>query len=258
VTRFDRLEFDPLEPTPAAWTPEAAPEHDERHWMKCADDERRQGHFENALRNYSRALELNRTLTGGWVGQVQMLVALGEYVEAELWARKALELFRNNGDLIAGRAHALARLGNVTDALPLSDLSFKQEGLGAYRWLVRGEIMVLRRESVDAHCFDKAVQLDPDWLVLIEIAQIYRHHRRPAKALPPARKAVERAPTSAYCWYVQGLCERDMGIYAAAKRSFAQCLDVSPAYVEAKRALEALEAEKSSLTGRLKRLFRMR
>ena len=33
------------------------------------------------------------SLVAGWLGQVQMLVFLGEYPEAELWARKALELF---------------------------------------------------------------------------------------------------------------------------------------------------------------------
>src|SRR5438477_1751984 len=68
--------------------------HDSKHWMHSADRSRRSGLFEEALRFYSRAVELDRALVGGWVGQVQMLIALAEYKEAELWARKALELFR--------------------------------------------------------------------------------------------------------------------------------------------------------------------
>jgi len=37
-----------------------------------------------------------------------MLIALEEYSEAELWARKALELFRNQVDLQAARARRCA------------------------------------------------------------------------------------------------------------------------------------------------------
>ena len=72
--------------------------------MKRADLSRRAGQYENALTFYSRALELDRSVVGGWVGQVQMLVQLGEYPEADLWGRKALELFPNNGEAMAGRA----------------------------------------------------------------------------------------------------------------------------------------------------------
>ena len=48
-------------------------------------------------------------LVAGWVGQVQMLVQLQEYPEADLWSRKGLELFPNNGELLAGRAQAFCR-----------------------------------------------------------------------------------------------------------------------------------------------------
>ena len=58
--------------------------------MNKADQSRRAGLYENALKFYSRALELDRSLVAGWVGQVQMLVQLEEYPEAELWSRKGL------------------------------------------------------------------------------------------------------------------------------------------------------------------------
>jgi hypothetical protein len=43
---------------------------------------------------------------------VQMLVMLGEHREARLWADKALELFSNNGELLAAKAQACARLSD--------------------------------------------------------------------------------------------------------------------------------------------------
>ena len=92
----------------------------------------------------------------GWVGQVQMLVQLEEYPEAELWSRKGLELFPTNGELMAGRAQAFCRMGDMKQAHALCDGSLQQPGQSAYRWLVRGEIMVAARQNMDRYCFDKA------------------------------------------------------------------------------------------------------
>ena len=114
-------------------------------WLEQAVEERRCGHYENSLRLYSRALEDDKSQVDGWLGQVQMLIQLDETVEAELWSRKALELFPGNGDLFAGRAQALGRLGEMAQAISLSDGSLKQPGESAYRWQVRGELIVWRQ-----------------------------------------------------------------------------------------------------------------
>jgi hypothetical protein len=76
VPRFDRLEFDQPPERSSVSPPKASePDRDEHYWLRLADQDRRQGLFENALRFYSRALELARSLVGAWVGQVQMLIA---------------------------------------------------------------------------------------------------------------------------------------------------------------------------------------
>src|SRR5262249_24557570 len=149
--------------------PIAEPEGDEQAWLRKADAQRRCGHYDNALRYYSRSLELDKSIIAGWLGQVQMLVLLGEYPQAELWARKALELFKGQGDLMAARAQALNRIGDRKQAVELSDAALKQEGQSSYRWMVRGELLIPGRDDLDRHCFDKAVQLDGDWLVPLEI-----------------------------------------------------------------------------------------
>ena len=92
--------------------------------MAKADDHRRRGLYENSLRYYSRALELDKSIPAAWVGQVQMLILLGEFTEAELWARKSLELFKGHGDLMAGRAQALARMGDRRQRMELADAAF--------------------------------------------------------------------------------------------------------------------------------------
>ena len=158
LPRFDRLEFEQPHEERAHASIDGAQESDEKQWLRKADDQRRRGLYENALRYYSRALELDRSLLDGWLGQVQMLILMGEDTEAELWARKSLELFRAQGDLLAGRAQALLRMGDRKQALELCDAALKQEGQSAYRWTVRGELMVTgrSRDEIDRHCFDKA------------------------------------------------------------------------------------------------------
>jgi tetratricopeptide (TPR) repeat protein len=256
LPRFDRLEFDPQ---PGECSDDQRPvdelKTDGAQWLRRADAERRHGLYENALRYYSRALELDKSLLTGWLGQVQMLIQLGEDSEAELWARKALELFRGQGDLLAGRAQALARIGDQKQALELCDGALKQEGSSAYRWIVRGELMVSGRQEVDRHCFDKAVQADPDWLVPLEIALVYLQYDAPSKGQLRARQAVEKAPQSVYCWFIQGRCEQELGLNPQAERSFRRCLELAPRHVEATRRLDELAHAPWSLTRGIRRLF---
>jgi tetratricopeptide (TPR) repeat protein len=241
VPRFDRLEFDqPPERSSVPSSKASDPDRDEHYWLRLADEDRRQGLYENALRFCSRALELDRSLVRAWVGQVQMLIALGEYPEAELWSRKALELFRNHGDLLAGRAQASCRLGDRKQAQMLCDAALTQPEPSAYRWIVRGELLVASKDRVDRHCFDKAVQLEHDWLVPLEIAQIYRHYRVPSKALSRVRQALEQAPDNAYCWFVRSQCEEELGLTAPALTSLKRCLELVPGHVEAQRRRQAL------------------
>jgi tetratricopeptide (TPR) repeat protein len=259
LARFDRLEFDqePEGGLPAVDPLANMPEQnqDQVAWMRKADEHRRRGLHENSLRYYSRALELDKSLVAGWLGQVQMLVLLGEYPEAELWARKSLELFKNHGDLMASRAQALARIGDRTQAMELADAALRQEGNSAYRWMVRGELLVMSRDEVDRHCFDKAVVLERDWLVPCESALIYLHYEQASKGLLRARQAVEMSPQSFYAWFVQGECEQALGFDRQAETSFRRVLELSPRHVDANRKLGDLANQGWSLKKGLRRLI---
>lgn len=252
MARFDKLEFGGQE-AEASVVP--ALKHDEPDWSREADLQRRCGQYENALRFYSRALENDRLLVKCWLGQVQMLVLLDEWPEAELWSKKALELFPSNADLFAAQAQAVCRQGNVSRAVELSDGSLKQSGSSSYRWLVRGEIMLARKHDTDRHCFDKAQQLDADWLVPLESALVYLHYRQPSKALVRAQRAVEKAPDQYYAWYVQGTCQMRLEHAQPARQSFERCLELSPRHVEAQARLAELNNRGWSPARLLRRLF---
>ncbi len=256
MARFDKLEFGVSRETPGDLTAPRRSNLDASHWMKQADENRRTGHYENALKYYSRALEDDKSLVDGWVGQVQMLVIMEEYKEAELWSRKALELFPANGELLAGRAQAYCRMANLKQAHALCDSATRQSGQSAYRWLVRGEIMVVGKQDTDRHCFDKAQQLDSDWLVPLEIALVYLYYRHRSKALNRVRRAVEMAPDHYYPWYVQGTCQFELGLDTHAQRSFQQCLELCPRHADAESRLAELQRGNWSPGRILRRIFR--
>jgi tetratricopeptide (TPR) repeat protein len=263
MPRFDRLELESESATPTPGPgeaelgrPAAEAVRDEQYWLRLADADRRQALYENALRYYSRALEQDKSLVAGWVGQVQMLVMLGENPEADLWAKKALELFKNHPDLLAGRAQALCRRGNKSEARAVCDGAMAQPGQSAYRWVVRGELMLATGQAMDRYCFDKATQPDTDWLVPFEVAAVYRHYDRPSKALLYARQAAALSPGTAAVWFRQAGCEFDLDLADAARRSLRRCLELSPHHAEAQQMLTKIEHRGWSPGRALRRLFR--
>jgi tetratricopeptide (TPR) repeat protein len=240
MARFDKLELQSGSRPQHESTQSSRLGREPISWLGQAVEERRCGNYENALRLYSRALEDDKSLVLGWLGQVQMLVVLDEANEAELWSRKALELFPGNGDLLAGRAQGMYRSGQTSQAMGLSDSSLKAAGQSAYRWLVRGELMAATRQSTDQHCFDKAVENDKDWLVPLEIAQVYLYLGLPSKGLGRVRRAVELAPDRYFPWYIQGQTERELGLEVLARKSLQRCLELCPTHAEAEQSLREL------------------
>jgi tetratricopeptide (TPR) repeat protein len=254
MVRFEHLEIGPDPADPNAGEPSrpgqarpdasrcsAAPRPgvlDERQAYKVADQHRRRGQYENALRFYSRALESDKSLVAGWVGQIQMLVQMDEAPEAELWSRKALELFPGNGELLAAQTQALCRLGDVKRAGASCDGALAAQGTSAFRWIARGEWMLATRQKMDDHCFTKAREVDADWIVPLESALVYLHYRFPARAVRCARLATELAPAEYYAWFVRGCAEQDAAMGNLALQCFRTCLQICPGHVEAKQRLE--------------------
>jgi tetratricopeptide (TPR) repeat protein len=250
MTRFGTLEIDP---TPQAIGAVCATEPDaSQRWMHEADSARRAGDYERALRCYSRALEIDRTIVAAWTGQVQMLVFLGEFPEADVWSRKALELFPGHGDLLAARAQALCRSDQLSQARELSDQSLAWEGESACRWMIRGEVLLATGHAPADHCFQRARAVDPDWLVLLEIALICPCYENPARAVPYLQLAVRGSGTEPYPWYLLGICQSEISWTDAARNSFEQCLRLNRNYADARLRLSELAAGRTPLLRRIR------
>lgn len=255
MARFNKLEFEADRSEPTESISKKKSKLEELTWLEQAVEQRSNGQYENALRLYSRALEDDKSLVTAWVGQVQMLVMLDESVEAELWSRKALELFPGNGDLMAGRAQASRRSGNKTVAISLSDGSLRAAGQSAYRWMVRGELMAATKQPTERHCFDKAAQVDPSWLTPLEIALIYLELGIPSRGLEWVRRAVQTEPGRYYGWIVKGRIEEELGFAGDAEKSFEHCLQLCPGHAEAEDRLAKIDQGGGMVKRFWRRLF---
>src|SRR5438034_7035814 len=106
----------------------------EAHYLAEARAAFENANFELALRLYSKVLEFNPDNAAAWTGQVRMLIELGEFREAKLWADKALERFPQEPELLAAKAAALARTGDLQGALVFSDADIEERGDTPYLW----------------------------------------------------------------------------------------------------------------------------
>ncbi len=253
--RFDKLEFPDETPKPRDPGVDPAAK-DEQHWLKQADLHRRNGNYENALRFYSRALEIEKSLVVAWVGQVQMLVHLGEFPQAELWSRKALELFPNQCDLSSGRAQSLCRMGDTQKATRCQRRGhatarrFRLLLDGARRidgGRASGKRPLLLRPGANRQPRLAGAPGGGLNLFVLSLSE---------QGIAAAQLAVESASQAYYVWLVLGRCQQELGFTTSARNSYDRCLELCPRHQEASQRLAELGQE--SWTTTIRRWLRPR
>ena len=232
---------------------------DEHYHMRCALDEYQKGNFEAAMRLYSRALQDNPNRADAWVGQVRMLIEMGELKEAGVWADRALEVNPGHGELLAAKGVAATRLGDRKAAIGFIDAaSASPQGGSFYVWLARGEVLLAtRRKNVD-FALDQAISLARDWFSRLLVARIYYFYRQYARALVHARAAVEANLLSPFAWLVQGNCQLALAMSRDARRSYQEALNLDRDFLPARKALESRRpiSALTSILSPLRRLLR--
>lgn len=255
MSRFSNLEFDEgRESTQEQRAPEGKVE-----CLARAEAALQMGDFEEALRAYSKVLEYDPDCVLAWHSQVLMLFELQEMREAKLWADKALERFPKDAELLAAKAMALARTGDLEGAIAFSDASLEVKGSTPFVWLVRGDVLLARSEKSADYCFHRALlQGNRNWFVHWLASRIHAFYGKFAKALKYAQQALTLDATHAVIWLQLGLCQRACGLIALAEGSFRQSLELNPACLTAEREIRSLSEMGflSRLLSRAKQVFR--
>jgi tetratricopeptide (TPR) repeat protein len=241
MSRFSNLEF-------GDEAQDQAPEQkalvkDEAYYLAEARAAFENRNFESALRLYSKVLEFSPQNASAWTSQVRMLIELGEYREAKLWADKALERFPHEPELLAAKAVALGRSGDLQGALAFSDASIEERGDTPYIWLARGDVLLAREEARADFCFEKALLLAPgDWFVAWLAARIRYFYEQFALALKLLQKAIELNASHFLLWLEMGQCQQALGLVGPARNSFTQARQLNPHCDEARAGLAHLSS----------------
>ena len=236
MDRFSQLEFD--EKIPERKRSEGEPIRDAEYFHKKALRYWLGGDFELALRNYSRVLEENNTVFEAWVGQVHMLIELGEYKEAAVWADKALELFPEHPELLAAKAVACSRDAKLEKAIAYSDNSISKDNITSRVWLARAEVMQNRKGPIADNCISKAISIAGNTapVIKLEAARLLRRKGSYSAAIGHLNDVVKIFPKSALAWYELGCCQSKLGL-SQAKTTLEQSLRLRPGWREAETAL---------------------
>jgi tetratricopeptide (TPR) repeat protein len=240
MDRFSQLEFG--DAVPEGGRSPGEPVRDASYFYREATKYWLAGDYEVALRNYSRVLERNSTVFEAWAGQVLMLIELGEYREADMWAGKAMELFPEHPELLALKAIACARDAKKQQATAYSDNSVGKDNLTPRVWLARAEVFMDRRGPICESCVSKAVtsagRQAP--VIKLEAGRTLRRANNYPLAIQYLKEAVQLLPQAALAWYELGCCQAALG-RDEARHSLEQCLRLRPHWTEAETALRKCE-----------------
>lgn len=236
MSRFQNLEFGEESRVPRG---SGSTLKDESFYLAEAQAAYESGRFEAGLRAYAKALEFNPKQGVAWCGQVRMLIELQEFREAKVWADKALEILPNDPELLAAKAVALARCGDLKAALAFSDAAIEERGDSPYVWLARGDVLLARREPAAEFCFDRALaKAGFDWFHLWLAARVQAFYEHFARALRLAQQALEAATDRAVVWLEVGECQLALGLAGPARASFEQARQLDPARADAVARME--------------------
>ncbi|MHC4253353.1 MAG: tetratricopeptide repeat protein [Planctomycetota bacterium] len=270
--RFSSLEFDdggggetpPASRADAPTTrrPKAAGQvfgnelRDGSYYVTKAQTEELAGDHEKALRSYSAALGEDPLLLEAWVGQLLMLLELGEYPEARLWADKALEKFPDNPQLLAAKSVALLREGFPGKARELNDAALARKGEAEVAWLGRAEIMLAGGNVAGEECLSRALALSRHkGLTRLRAGAVALRCGRHAAALPILREATTDLARSAKVWYLLGRAQEECGLTTQAMTSYRQAVGLAPLSDAYRAALSGQKERAGGIAGFFRRLL---
>lgn len=198
--------------------------------------------FDESLRLFGKVIEHDPGRGDAWTGQTRAMIELGDYQQANGWADKGLEQFPREAELLAAKAVALGRIGEIGAGMAFSDAAIAEPDQTPYVWLARADLLLAAREQRADYCFEKALALAAgNWFVAWLAARIRLFYRQVMLALALAQRAVEWHPGHAPCWLVLGLCQQEAGMVGPARQSLERAAELRPrwlAVVQANRAVD--------------------
>jgi predicted Zn-dependent protease len=171
----------------------------------------------------------------------------------DLWARKALETFPDNPQLIAMRSIGLFRMGHRQEGHDLNDMALERSGESDTVWLARAEVMMQQQRLAAEECLNHARRCtDCEPILLLRAGSACLRHNRLQLGVNQL-DALLASHQSARGWYLLGELRKRLGLVDAARVAYEQAATLAPLNMSYKQAVRSADP---GILGRISGIFR--
>ncbi len=164
--------------------------------------------YEEALREYSKTIELNPSFTEAWINKGVALGKLERYEESLAASNKAIELRPDIANSWLNKGIALEKLDRYEESLPAFNQAIKLKPDFHEAWCSKGDALEkLGRYEESLAAYNKAIELKLDYVRAwdnkgVALAKLGRRE----EALAAHNKAIELKPDFANSWFNKACC----------------------------------------------------
>ncbi|MBI4548715.1 MAG: tetratricopeptide repeat protein, partial [Ignavibacteriae bacterium] len=192
------------------------------------------GRFEEAIRCYDRAIEVDPGSSKAWFNKGLSLHDLRRYNEAIHCYEKAIEINSQLAPAWCNKGLSLHSLGRYVEAIHCYDNALNIDSQDATAWNNKGnslESLHVYEEAIAA--YDNALEIDPRYAVAwynkgISLSNLGRCK----ESILCYDKALEIDSLNADAWYNKALSEEKLGLIQNAARSYKQIIEMDPSGYE--------------------------
>ena len=190
------------------------------------------GEYPKSLKDYSKAIELNPTYVSAYYGRGNAYFDLGEQQKALDDYNKAIELDPSFAFAYNGRGNVYRGLGERQKALDDYNKAIELDPSFAYAYNGRGNVYSdLGEQQKALEDYNKAIELDPSFANAYNgRGIIYYDLGEQQKALEDYNKAIELDLNYKFAYRNRGLLYSKLGNLEAAVKDYTQAIQLDPKY----------------------------
>jgi tetratricopeptide (TPR) repeat protein len=204
-------------------------------WLQKGIDYIELGNYEEAIKCFDQALEIDGNYVPAWNSKGNALGNLGRHEEAIACYDKAIEIDPKYLDAWINKGNAFSNLGRFGDALDFYDKAIAIDPSYADAWNEKGfALFALGKYEEAIQCYDKAIEIDPKWpgpfnnkgFALFALGKY-------EEAIQCYDKAIELNPNYPDAWNNKGLVLSALGKLEYAIECYDKAIEIDPSYADA-------------------------
>jgi mannosyltransferase len=172
---------------------------------------------------------INKSDPLAWFDKGQKLFGQGKYNEAIKCFNEAVEINPSYANAWCDKGQALYKLGKYEEAVKAFDKAIEVNPLLAVAWNNKGLTLSCQGKYDDAFkCYDKATKINPEFALAWynkgrALYKLGKHN----ESLQAYNKAIEIDPKLALAWYNKGIVLKALGHAAEARTAFDKAREIS-------------------------------